>query len=408
MNELLTKAFDTRKFDKVFSFPEILMNDFEREMLSWLRHYALKYGNLPTQVRFSRQFPAFAPIESEDPASDILDECVRRKKQALAQVYVTQINAAIQEGDDPTACFAEAHEILSAASANIYAYSTFDRREYFRSKKFLKFGMQIIDLATGGLGNGELAYIAGRLGSYKTTLIEHIAFRWWFTGHRVLFVSNEALPVTVFAHLDAIAGKFDSALLRQSTIPADIKAKILKVATRVSRNGSKYPFGEIIVPGERLMTPAKVFAMASHLKVDAIVIDGVYLMHADGASGFSQGWENMTTVSRALKQGAIDLKLRVLGILQRKRGSDSDSQTTEDIAYSDAFPQDADIVISLVKERNTLVAELIKNREGTTDVGTILEVDHQQRRLKDLKFNTHTVQEVVIPAATSSSHGETA
>jgi hypothetical protein len=401
MNELITRSLQLRKLERVLTFPEPLMNDFEKEIVLWIKQYAFRYNKMPSLSRFKRQFSSFAAIASHDPLEDILDECIRRKKQILAQAFVNKINITIQEGEDPTQVFAEANSVLGATSGSMLSYSSFDRRIYFEKKKYLKFGIGIVDRVTGGLGTGELAYIAGRLGSFKTTLVEHVAFKWWLMGYRVLYVSNEALPMTVFAHLDAIAGKFNPSSLRQENVPQDIKRKILRVMSAISRNKKnnskkKRKLGEIIVSSERLITPSQVFALASYLNVDAVIIDGVYLMRPDNATSFSQNWENMTLVSRALKQGALSLHTRVLGILQKKRSSDPDKQTTEDIAYADAFPQDADIVLSVVAENNLLTTEVIKNREGMRDVGTVIEIDQTTRSFKDLQINTHEIQEIEL------------
>lgn len=397
MNELITASLKRRDVQSLLSFPEALMSDFEREMIDWIRKYAFRYNRLPSLLRLTQKFQDFAPIKSNDPLEDIFDECISRKKIGLSQSFVNKINLSIQNDEDPTQIFAEANSLLNAASSSTLLYSTFDRNTYFKPKKFFKFGIKVIDKMTGGLGNGELCYIAGRLGSYKTTLIEHIAFQWWLRGYRVLYISNEALSTTVFSHLDAIAGKFNPSILRKSTIPEDVKEKIMVVASKVMKNGSQYKFGDIIIPTSRLMTPGQIFSYAAYLKVDAIIIDGVYLMKHESSVAFSQNWENMTLVSRALKQGALSLQTRVLGILQRKRSnSDSSKHSTEDIAYADAFPQDADIVISVLRENNIVTAELIKNREGATEVGTMLEFNHETRRFKDLEIDTRDIQEIQI------------
>ena len=119
------------------------------------------------------------------------------------------------------------------------------------------------------------------------------------------------------------------------------------------------------------------------LEVDVIVIDGIYLMRPD--RHVQSKWERVADISNSLKQGALELGIPILGITQLKRlaGKRPD---VEDIAYSDALGQDADIILSVVPEeekRENIVLELIKNRFGDATIGTAITINWDKMTLID-------------------------
>jgi replicative DNA helicase len=261
-------------------------------------------------------------------------------------------------------------------STGLTRYSTFDRERYFRSGN-LKIGIPIIDRVTGGVAKGEFMIVAGRLGTGKSTTVQWIMKRWWEDNKKILLISKEMLPVDVFSRIDGMVGRFNP--LRIRTDHKEDVMPMLRVVTGIVSSRK----GEIYVPSQQVASPAQIGALAQNLEIDAIVIDGLYLLRPDGA--YSQKWEKVAAISNAVKQMALDLQLPIIGTTQIKRVGAKDEFDPEDLAYSDALGQDADFVVALspskaVKSR--IEAQLIKTRYGP-NVASVLYIDWDSMNIVD-------------------------
>jgi replicative DNA helicase len=117
------------------------------------------------------------------------------------------------------------------------------------------------------------------------------------------------------------------------------KMKFIQYLSSIAKN-------KIIIPDHPVRKPAQVLAMIQEYKPDIVAIDGAYLMSINGAATVE--WQELAAVSRELKSMANNTGVPIIGVIQANRGA-SDKQTVggENIAGSDAFFQDPDIVLAL-------------------------------------------------------------
>lgn len=379
MNELITAAVRDEDVQVLNDFPQELMNDWEKEIVFWIADYMRKYSKMPTLTRLQKEFDDFLPLKSVDPILDIFDREVLEKKRLLATNMVASLAEALREPRfDPSDTISEVHRTLSVSQTGLIKYSTFDREEYFRPRTPLMFHFPLIDKVTGGLLNGDLGYIVGRLGTGKSTTAQWVTHQWWKDGKRMLFISGEMMPIDVLMRLDAMVGGFNPRKLRMSVKTLDLQKKV-QIVSHVASASS----GEIIFPKSRMMTPSAIIGAATQLEVDAVIIDGVYLMRTDRY--VASKWERVAEISNHLKQGALSLGIPFLGITQLRRLGGKEKVEVEDIAYSDALGQDADVVLSITPTDipNQIDLELIKNRFGDATIGTQLTIDWDRMRILD-------------------------
>lgn len=381
MNALITQAVKEGKVAILGEFPSELMNSFERDIIDWIVTYTKDYGKPPTLSRLRKQYPAFTPINSSDPLEDLQQQAVHNKKRLVTLEGLTEILAEMDEDEsfDPASSVYGLSRKVSSDASGAVRYSTFDREEYFRPINQFKFHFPRLDKATGGLLDGDLAYIVGRLGIGKSTTAQWIVHHWWKDDLSVMFVSNEMLPVHIIMKLDAMQGKFNPLELRIRKFTKSLRSKV-KVIGHIAAAAK----GEVIIPKSRLQTPSQVLAAAAELEVDVVVVDGVHLMSSDYATHST--WERVKAVSNSLKQGALDLEKPILGVIQARRLGGAKIEDSEDIAYSDALGQDADTVIAVNpvdgdKDRKTL--ELIKTRFGPGRIGTQVLLNWESMELVD-------------------------
>ncbi|RIV16897.1 DnaB-like helicase C-terminal domain-containing protein [Mycoplasmopsis gallopavonis] len=125
-------------------------------------------------------------------------------------------------------------------------------------------------------------------------------------------------------------------------------------------------------------------------KLDLIVIDYLQLISTDGPAGNRQN--EVSTISRALKVLALELKIPILALSQLSRSVESREDKRphlHDLRESGAIEQDADIVIMLHRDRQThnsseegyerdrfhgykTTITIAKNRGGVSDVSSDL------------------------------------
>lgn len=380
MNALITACLTTKDLQLLIDYPRTLANNFEIKVLDWIFAYTAEFGVCPTVRRLTATFPEFAPLYSDDPLHDIFYQTLLAAKRDTTSSYLFKVTENLRdESYDPQNDVRELAAKVGFDGSGFVKYSKFDRSEYFKPIRPLKFHFPIIDRVTGGLLNGDLCYMVGRLGTGKTTLAQWMVHNWWKDDKSIFFVSNEMMPLDVLIKFDAMVGHFNPLDLRLHREEKKLRDKIEVVSHMVGSSG-----GEITIPRRRLTTPQSILAAAAQLDVDAIVVDGVYLMHSVTKS--NSKWERMADNSNALKQGALELGIPVLGISQLKRMGGKLEVDTEDIAYSDALAQDADTVIAIVpneEDKSQISVELIKSRYGPA-IGTTVKIN----------FDTMTVVDV--------------
>lgn len=381
MNELITAAVKDGDIQILNDFPPDLMNEFETEIVLWMSEYGRMYAKLPTLERVEKQFPHFVPLLTADPIGDTFDRTVLAKKRNATRSLVAELSEQMRDDEsyDPTSDISLCARVLNTAETGLIKYSTFDRQEYFKPRTPIKFHFPIIDRVTGGLLNGDLCYIVGRLGTGKSTTAQWVTHKWWGDGKRMLFVSAEMMPIDVLMRLDAMIGKFNPRRLRLAKKTIELEKKV-EVISHVAAAAE----GEIIFPKRRLLMPSAIISVGMQLEVDIIIVDGVYLLRPDRHA--QSKWERVAEVSNALKQGALELGIPILGISQLRRLGGKDTVEIEDIAYSDALGQDSDMVMSIVQDKehkNKITLELIKNRFGDTVIGTEITINWDKMTLID-------------------------
>lgn len=384
MNLLLTLCLERENIMPLLEIPKELLSPTEIELIKFITEFYAKFKKIPSTERVGKEFPYFLPTIVKVPDKYVLEdllEQVKREKLAHKWEHVLQNSISIiREGKELPVPEVSALIKLTMMTGGVETFSGFDRLEYFR-KPGLNTGLKMIDVATGGISNGEVMIVAGRLGNKKTTLSLFIAHTWWKLGKRVLFASNEMAPGDIFSRLDGIVGKFNPLTLRLD--PSDETKKLAEKTGGMVRVFSKEHHGEIFIPKVKLKTPNEIFAMAQYLAVDGVIIDGLYLMHPNDGH-FSAKWERVSEISNQIKEGASDTNIPIIALTQIKRvGGRKELYDPEDIAYSDSIGQDADFVLvsnPSILDKNKIELQLVKNRYGK-EIATICAIDFDKMTL---------------------------
>lgn len=384
MNLLITLCLQRSDLTPLMEIPKELLSPAEVEIVGFILAFYAKYKTVPGTERVSAKFPHFLPTVVKDPdrmvLADILEQVKQSKLAHRWQFTLQSLASTIGDGEELPIGELSNLLKLTMMTTGMSAFSRFDRSKYFRARG-LDTGLKMIDIATGGVSEGEVMIIAGRLGNKKTTLSLFIAHHWWKQGKRVLFASNEMAPADIYARLDGIVGRFNPLILRGE--PTDEVKELVDTTKEMVRITSKEHKGDIFIPSTKLRTPAEVFATAQYLGVDGIIIDGLYLMHPNEGH-FGAKWERVSEISNQIKEGAGDTGIPTLALTQIKRvGGRKESYDAEDLAYSDAIGQDADFILvsnPSIMDKNKLELQLVKNRYGK-EISTICAIDFDRMTL---------------------------
>lgn len=366
MNVLLTKSLRVEDVSFLFNFPKELLSAREQEMVKWIKGYVSEYSVPPTVERFSKQFDSFIPLESTDPLGDIYQQQIQKSRNVYTRHFLVNIQEKLKEGDDPLPYIAELHQKIGAGDKGVTYYSTYDRSLYHRRETAYPYEIDQIDKYTGGIGNGDLIYLIGRLGVGKTSFAVWIITKWLQRGRRILVASNENRADDVVAKIDSFIGGWNPIKKRTKDWTEDEIERIKTVSYIASRMD-----GEVIIPNRPVQSVDEMRGLVLAYHPDIVVIDGIYLMN--GAQGES-GWEKITDVSRNLKRLAEGEGVPVVGLHQASRNAVGKRVEVEHVAYSDALAQDADQLYGINKEEDgSLFVECIKNRWGSDGWGLFVQ-----------------------------------
>jgi len=240
-------------------------------------------------------------------------------------------------------------------------------------------GFDCVNAQTGGLERTKLSILAARAGMGKTAMAGDIAVN----------VAAESGPVVIFS-LEMRASDFalrracskagvDGMRLRRGLVTKDERARIDEAL-------AAYRELPIYVCDSGKVTPASFERAVRELVVKheakLVITDHVQLMEADQEKKGMNRTQEITVISRAMKQVAMDLNIHVMALSQLNRELEKrvdKRPQLSDLRESGSLEQDADIVLMLYREEvysrdfcppaQRHVCEVIaaKAREGKSD-----------------------------------------
>lgn len=359
MNKLITESLKQGNVDFVLRFSPAILNTIELRYVEWIAEYFSKYGTPPTLARFKAKFGGFVAMDSKSPLKDIFEQEMVRKKNIFFRQSIMEMEEELVDGADPTELIEKLSKAFRVSSAEIISNKSYDRSSYFRGVNITPTFIPFVDRVAGGIADGDLVYIVGRPGSNKTTMAEQVIVNWMLIGKRILYISNENAPYEVMPKLDAFVAGFDPGVVRIGNW-TDEKKLLVKATEYFSGTID----GEIELVRDPVTSSSEVEALIKTEKPDLVLIDGTYLM-TDGGK-LSGDWRDLTEVSRNLKKIVRRTRTPILGVIQANRSAENKKVERDQIAGTDAYLQDADlIIVSNVIDGQT-VGQVIKSRWGLT------------------------------------------
>ncbi len=212
-------------------------------------------------------------------------------------------------------------------------------------------GFMQLDELTAGLQPADLVILAARPSMGKTTLALNIAAHAAMRhGRTVGIFSLEMSHQQLFLRMICAEGHVDTHKIRTGRISKDEWDRIIKAYTELSES----PMFIDDTPGA---TITEMRAKTRRLKLergcDLVIVD--YLQLMQGRGRYESRQQEISEISRSLKEMAKELHIPILALSQLSRAPEQRSTGEKrpqlsDLRESGAIEQDADVVLFLFRE----------------------------------------------------------
>jgi replicative DNA helicase len=206
-------------------------------------------------------------------------------------------------------------------------------------------GFHDLDKITAGWQRSDMIVLAARPGMGKTAFILSMA-RNTAIDHKmgVAIFSLEMSSVQLVKRLIASEARIDSVKLRKGELQDH---EFQQIHSRIV-NLSSAPIFIDDTPGLSIFDfRAKCRRLKAQHNVELIIIDYLQLMSAKDGKGYGNREQEISTISRSIKEIAKELNVPIIALAQLSRAVESRSDKRpllSDLRESGAIEQDADIV----------------------------------------------------------------
>lgn len=404
IDSFVTQILEQNDITQIDTIPGYLLTEVEKELFNFLKTYVDKHGKVPTKERVKKEgYGHYLTTHlSGTPVSDLAEMVLNQKRNEYFLKSFGDIEVSLDKtGKLDIGTIEKIINKLNTSSVTdkTYSYADFERKKFYTLEKpdAIYFGWDTIDNPTGGILPGEYAVLVARLGMGKSLISVYLAQKWAKEGKRVLFIPAEMTVEQTVFRLDGFLGGFNPLVFRtkkrygheNEEVTDDELNEMFEtyyklVNMEVEKIHTKG--GDILFPQKPVYNIAGIKTLIKKLQPDITIIDAVYLLpNNDGV--VSSDWKVLKEISNEIKAFCVAENERIFCTTQLKRTGKEMEFTTEDIAYSDAFGQDADLVIAMhgvpamPKKR---VLNLLKVRHGSDLGGVEIEIDWKNMEIRDV------------------------
>ena len=349
-----------------------------RPIWEWLENFVIRYGKVPDKATFRSQYPDFPLLKTTDvahAAESVEDNHLRYRQTQVAREWVSTLS-----GGDPHEALAlvqgnltELNRSASGRRADADVLRDFDdifteaqrRVESANSLGYagLPFGFHTLNDRTGGLHPGDLAIWAARLGQGKTWFLCKVAAENLLRGEKVVFVSLEQSTAQIVFRIHTFLARALGYSLRHRDLMQGTNIDLDYYRSFLVDLPSKVP-GQLVVadPTIGAVNPYTLASLMDRHNPQLMIVDYLTLMQAE-----SDEWQGIAKLSKQTKQVAAQYGVPVLAAAQINREGDGGKRppSAKNLAQSDAIGQDADVIVTMKKESESVSQLLLaKNRSG--------------------------------------------
>ncbi|XWX02938.1 replicative DNA helicase [Aggregatilineales bacterium SYSU G02658] len=263
-------------------------------------------------------------------------------------------------------------------------------------------GFRDLDALLGGFQRSDLLVFAGRPGMGKTSFLLTVALNAARRGARVAIFTMEMGVEQILQRLVAMESRINVQNLRLGRLSVQEMNRFTEVIGRLS----SLP---IFIDDTPALTPLDIRTKARRLAhehgLDLIIVDYMQLMHGGGSSRETNRVQEISYISRALKELARELNVPLISAAQLSRAVEQRNDkrpVLSDLRESGSIEQDADIVMFLYRDEvyneateypNQAEIIVAKHRNGPTDTITLF-FEKSLTKFMDITKTPHNLSDL--------------
>lgn len=263
-------------------------------------------------------------------------------------------------------------------------------------------GFRDLDALLGGFQRSDLLVFAGRPGMGKTSFLLTVALNAAWRGKRVAIFTMEMGVDQILQRLVAMESRINVQNLRLGRLSPQELSRFTEVIGRLS------PL-PIFIDDTPALTPMDIRTKARRLVhehgLDLIIVDYMQLMHAGGNHRETNRVQEISYISRALKELARELNVPLISAAQLSRAVEQRTDkrpVLSDLRESGSIEQDADVVMFLYRDEvyneateypNQAEIIVAKHRNGPTDVITLF-FEKSLTKFMDITKTSHNLSDL--------------
>ena len=362
------QTLEKAKINEAFFFtPEA------REAFRYIRdtfHGVTTFGSVPSPDLIRMRFPQFYFAPAHDSVAVLSYEL---KKERLAY-EIENLGEELKQLSraDPLGAMVkmrtkiadlgfmdETSEDISMANSAQELQERYDLVADGKGVIGIPFPWQVLTEETQGMQPGQFFILYGRPKSMKSWLATAIAVHAYTSARRrVLYVTKEMPGIQLAGRAAAMLAGLDYDAYRKGRLTPDNRARVFQILRDLAEDeqmsgitGNSQPF--------LIFTAAKggkgggvswIQSKIRDLKPDLVIVDGMYLLMDDRSQQRTVDWKAIAHISQDLKVTSTEMGVPILGVTQAKAVADkAKGEDLNEMAYSDAFGQDADGVLRVTK-----------------------------------------------------------
>lgn len=263
-------------------------------------------------------------------------------------------------------------------------------------------GFRDLDALLGGFQRSDLLVFAGRPGMGKTSFLLTVALNAARRGNRVAIFTMEMGVDQILQRLVAMESRINVQNLRLGNLTPQELNRFTEVIGRLS------PL-PIFIDDTPALTPTDIRVRARRLAheygLDLIIVDYMQLMNAGNSIRETNRVQEISYISRSLKEIARELNVPLISAAQLSRAVEQRTDkrpVLSDLRESGSIEQDADIVMFLYRDEvynattdfpNQAEVIVAKHRNGPTGTITLF-FEKSLTKFMDLTKTPHNLSDL--------------
>lgn len=333
-----------------------------------MEHYR-KHGEPPGNALVKAYFPGFKPLRNSAKIGALIDELISRQQyvdMAAFQHDLVDALAQVREGkskaSETLATFRSRFDTIAVDNSDRSQALTLREgvrgawQDYWSAKTEMgitgiPWPWETVNAMTMGMHPEEMISVTARPKCGKTWFLEVVAATCASMGYRVVFKTIEMAKEIVLRRFYAIFASVQYHRWRSGQMSDREESKMLSTLGRIREEDVPV----LVIgrePGDNELATLRVHC--ERFQPDILFIDGAYLI-------VSRNHEEQRELSGRTKELAQSARIPVVISTQLNRTAGDDKEAKlEHVAFSDAFGQDSDLLISLRRGHEEKARQMVR------------------------------------------------